>query len=100
MKKANCHHLPVLDGGELKGIISDRDIRMAPVSEHKTRTVESMCIEEVVSVDADTSVAVAAAIMAEKHISSIIVTDQGKMAGIFTTTDACRALATLLGPTA
>ena len=34
--------------------------------------------------------------MAERHIGSALVTRGGKLVGIFTTTDACRALARVL----
>jgi CBS domain-containing protein len=34
--------------------------------------------------------------MAERHLGSALVTRGGKLVGIFTTTDACRALARLL----
>jgi len=35
--------------------------------------------------------------MAENHIGSAIVTKNDKLVGIFTVTDACRALAEVLG---
>jgi CBS domain-containing protein len=34
--------------------------------------------------------------MAERHIGSAIVTDSGKIAGVFTATDACRTFAEFL----
>lgn len=95
MKKVNCHHLPVLDGGALVGIISDRDLRLVKRADLKTVKVEDVCVEEPHQVDVDTSVATAAAVMAEHRISSVLVMEQGKLAGIFTATDACRALAAL-----
>jgi CBS domain-containing protein len=42
---------------------------------------------------------VVAGTMAKRHIGSAIITKKEKLAGIFTSTDACRALAKLLGPT-
>jgi hypothetical protein len=36
--------------------------------------------------------------MAEKKLGSAIVLEDGKVAGIFTAVDACRALAEVLGP--
>ncbi|MFX8848650.1 CBS domain-containing protein, partial [Acinetobacter baumannii] len=44
-----------------------------------------------------TPVAEVARVMAEKRIGSAIVTKNNKLVGIFTVTDACRALAQILG---
>jgi CBS domain-containing protein len=50
-------------------------------------------------VSASTPVATVARTMAENHIGSAIVTKNDKLVGIFTVTDACRALAEVLaGP--
>jgi acetoin utilization protein AcuB len=95
MNKVNCHHLPVMDGGTLVGVISDRDIRLVNKADMKRMKVEDVCVEEALQVDLDTSVGTAAAMMAERHVSSVLVTEDGKLAGIFTATDACRALAQL-----
>jgi acetoin utilization protein AcuB len=47
-------------------------------------------------VPASTPVAAVARTMAEHHIGSAIVTKNGKLVGIFTVTDACRALAEII----
>ena len=47
-------------------------------------------------VDAGASLEHVAATMAERHVGSALVTKGGKLVGIFTTTDACRALARVL----
>jgi CBS domain-containing protein len=44
-------------------------------------------IKEVVTIDGEESVAEACRIMGERHIGSLIVTSQGKPAGIFTERD-------------
>jgi acetoin utilization protein AcuB len=54
--------------------------------------VENPCI-----VPASTPVAKVARVMADNRIGSAIVTKHGKLVGIFTVTDACRALAEILG---
>lgn len=93
LQKFNCHHLPVLDGGRLVGVVSDRDIRMVKPAERANVTVDTVCVDEPLTVDVDTSLRTAARIMADKRIGSLLVTEDGKLAGIFTSTDACRALA-------
>jgi CBS domain-containing protein len=47
-------------------------------------------------VDAGEPAEAVAAAMAERHLGSALVTRAGKLVGIFTTTDACRALARVL----
>lgn len=49
--------------------------------------VKDVMIKEVVTIDGEESVAEACRIMGEKHIGSLIVTSQGKPAGIFTERD-------------
>jgi CBS domain-containing protein len=53
--------------------------------------VERPCV-----VPASTPVAIVARTMADNHIGSAIVTKNNKLVGIFTVTDACRALAEVL----
>ena len=49
--------------------------------------MKDVMIKEVVTIDGEESVAEACRIMGEKHIGSLIVTSQGKPAGIFTERD-------------
>ena len=51
---------------------------------------------DVWSVDADVPVLEAIQLMADRHVGSALVTRGDKLVGIFTTTDACRALARVL----
>jgi acetoin utilization protein AcuB len=46
-------------------------------------------------VDLDTPIAEVASTMADLHIGSALVTRKGKLAGIITTVDICRAFAEL-----
>ena len=102
MREHRFRHLPVMDHGAIAGILTDRDIKLIlgpdfgnpPENELKVRDafVEPPCV-----VDASTPVAKVAAVMAERRIGSAIVTKHDKLVGIFTVTDACRALAQVLG---
>ncbi|MCP8320781.1 MAG: CBS domain-containing protein, partial [archaeon] len=49
--------------------------------------VKDVMIKEVITIDGEKSVYEACKIMGEKHIGSLIVTSQGKPAGIFTERD-------------
>lgn len=96
MSSLGVRHLPVLDAGELVGVISDRDLKR--VSEGAADRVSDVCIDDPYAVDIDTSLFIVAMTMAEKKIGSVIVLEQGRLAGIFTAVDACRALADTLAP--
>ena len=60
------------------------------------RTARPLAPERMVRDGASTPVAIVARTMAEHHIGSALVTKDGKLVGIFTVTDACRALARIL----
>ncbi len=103
MQRHRIRHLPVTAHSAIVGIVTDRDIKLVlgpdfaypPENELRVRDV---CVEDPYVVPATTSVAVVADTMAKRHIGSAIVTKRGSLVGIFTSTDACRALARLLGP--
>ena len=95
MASLHVHHLPVLDGGELVGVVSDRDLRLVD-DESALLTVDDACVDDPVLVDVDTNLFVVAGLLADSRIGSVLVTERGQLAGIFTTTDACRVLAGLL----
>ena len=104
MREHNFRHLPVTSGGALVGILTDRDIKLVlgpdfgGTSEQELQ-VRDAYVERPCVVPASTPVATVARAMADNHIGSAIVTKEGKLVGIFTVTDACRALARVLeGP--
>ena len=98
MSSLGVRHLPVLDGGTLVGILSDRDLKLAQSPGPRPLKVSDICVDEPYAIDIDTSISIVAAEMAEKRIGSAIVLENGRIAGIFTATDACRALADVLAP--
>jgi acetoin utilization protein AcuB len=103
MQHRRIRHLPVKERGTIAGIVTDRDIKLVlgpdfgypPEKELKVRDV---CVEDPYIVPASTPVAVVADTMAKRHIGSAVITKKEVLVGIFTTTDACRALARLLTP--
>ena len=102
MSRFGVRHLPVLDGGKLRGILSDRDIKTAMTfkgANLKQMTVEDACTQEAYVTHPDSLLQKVAIEMAERRYGSAVVTDEDdKVVGIFTTTDACRALGTVLDP--
>ena len=89
-------HLPVVDDGIPIGIVTDRDIKLVlgPDFAYPTPdelTVEQVMTQETYSVDLETRVDIVLDHMASNHIGSALVTRKGKLVGVFTATDACRA---------
>lgn len=101
MDALDVRHLPVVSGHTLVGVISDRDIRLRWTPEENEPdspklTVKDVCIDDPYSVDIETPLTEVVRAMAARHIGAAIITKSGRLAGIFTATDACRTLADLL----
>ena len=99
MRSHKIRHLPVLEGGKLVGIVTERDLHLVETLrdvDPTSVTVEDAMSEHVYAVDPDTSLDVVAETLAEHKYGSAVVMQNGKVVGIFTTNDACRALAELL----
>lgn len=99
MRKYKIRHLPVLEHGELVGLVSERDLTLVEsfkvVNSGQVRVSDAMS-EDVFSVDAETPIAQVAQRMAHDRLGSAVVTRNGKVTGIFTGIDALRALDFLL----
>ncbi len=94
----HVRHLPVMQNHELKGIISDRDIKLLLGPElgspdPATLTVEDAYVDECYKVDIDTPLVTVLSALAERHIGAALVTREDRLAGIFTALDGCRAYA-------
>jgi CBS domain-containing protein len=99
LEKLHCHHLPVRDAGRLVGVLTDSDIafaaRIHPDLAHVK--VEDACTTEPLTVDIDTDLRTAVALMLERRVDSVLVMtveDGGEpvLDGIFTLRDAARVL--------
>jgi CBS domain-containing protein len=95
-------HLPVLDlNGVIRGILSDRDIKMhQAVSDdpdfHSKTKVSEIYIQHPYTVTENTSASEVLEHMYTKRIGSVLVSSQGKLSGIFTSMDACRVLSGMI----
>ena len=99
MNEHRIRHLPVLHGGRLLGILTDRDIKLIEsfrdVDAAKVRVDEAMT-EQPYSVSPEAPLDEVAETMAANKYGSAVVMQNQKVVGMFTTVDACQALAQLL----
>jgi acetoin utilization protein AcuB len=99
MRKLHLRHLPVLKGGKLVGILTDRDIKLVMSFKDVDPTalkVEEACTPDPYITKPDAPLNEVVAIMAEKKYGCALIVDNEKLVGIFTETDAYKALAELL----
>lgn len=95
MQKHGIRHLPVLHGGKLDGIVSDRDLGMiAGLNEVNpdNTTVEEAMTQEAYTVDKDTPLVDVLKEMLEHKYGSAVVVESDKIIGIFTTYDSLQLL--------
>lgn len=108
-REHRIRHLPVVSGGEVVGIVSDRDLRLAlpsPLapSGDDTAAVERTPIErvmtrEVVTIGPYDSVEDAAKLMHRHRIGALPVVDaHGALLGMLSESDVLAAFAEMLGP--
>ncbi len=94
-------HLPVQQQQSVVGLISERDIQVTIAARPDTNTFSQLqvcdvCTQDPYVVSMDEALADVLDAMAARHIGSVVVTRHGKLAGVFTSTDACQAFAALL----
>jgi len=95
MRSYGVRHLPVLDGGKLTGILSQRDALLVETLRDVDPAkvpVEDAMSTDVYVVAPETPLEVVAGAMAEHKYGCAVVMDGKHVVGIFTTVDALRAL--------
>jgi acetoin utilization protein AcuB len=95
MVRHDIRHLPVKRGDALVGVLSDRDLKRAldPALGYPPKEelfVRDVYMPEAYVVDVGEPLDRVLEHMATHHIGSALVTLNGRLAGIFTATDACR----------
>jgi acetoin utilization protein AcuB len=99
MRENGIRHLPVLVGGKLQGIVSERDLSLVETLrdvDPEMVTVEEAMSPVVYTVAPDAPLDEVADHMAEHKIGSTIVLRGDTVAGVFTAVDGLRALAAVL----
>jgi acetoin utilization protein AcuB len=108
MRRHQIRHLPVVNGNNLVGIVTDRDVRRASpsllsgIAEDKYKEVldetqvSKIMTREPFTVRLDTEVEEAVRLLVDKKISSLPVVNGPELVGIFTEVDALRMLLEVL----
>ncbi len=99
MREYGVRHLPVMHGNRLVGVVSDRDVAIITSLDDvnpELITVEDAMTSDVLSVGPDAALDEVASLMAERKAGSVVVEQNNKVVGIFTTVDGMLALAELL----
>lgn len=101
MRQFRIRHLPVLHGGKLVGMVSERDLHLIETLRGVNPaevTVEEAMSQDVYTVTPEVPLREVAQTLYHKRYGSAVVLDGKKshVVGVFTTTDALAALAQLL----
>jgi len=99
MLEHDVRHLPVVRGTALVGVLFKSDLKMVQALDPavvRPIKVEAVMVTEYYTVAPDEALDVAAREMSKRKWGSALVIDQGKVVGVFTTTDALRALSDAL----
>ena len=99
MQDHGIGHLPVKKGDELVGVLSDRDLLRVEGEDGSGATgmhVRDLLLGEPLAVDIGMPLDQVVTIMAKRRIDCAVVLKEGRLAGIFTTIDACRVFGELL----
>jgi acetoin utilization protein AcuB len=99
MRERDIRHLPVVDGGNLVGVVSQRDLYLVGTLrsvDPAFASVREAMTAEPYAVAPDTPLDEVVTVMASRRYGSTVVVDRGSVIGVFTTVDALHALSTLL----
>ncbi len=100
LERHKVRHLAVVYDGQIVGVLSDRDVRQVMTLEGGERgltPVFALCSKPAYVVDKSEPLSSVLGEMARHHYGCALVTEDGKLSGIMTTTDVCRLLAERLG---
>lgn len=97
MQEHGLRHLPVLEEDKVVGEVSERDLRVWGLRPElgKSTSIRHIMIENPFIIDPGAPLDEVAKEMAERKLGCAIVVQAGRLVGMFTVTDAMRALARL-----
>jgi acetoin utilization protein AcuB len=96
MREHEVRHLPVVKNHKLLGLLTDRDLKRALDPDLGLPPKDELFVRDVYRpdpyvIDDHSPLDDVLEHMATHHLGSALVTKHGRLAGIFTSTDACRA---------
>ncbi|MBK7583686.1 MAG: CBS domain-containing protein [Myxococcales bacterium] len=101
MQKHGIRHLPIKKDSELVGVVTERDLKIAAVVStaagvEQEIALRELCDTEPYVVELHVRMDEVVREMARRRVDSAMVVRDGRLAGIVTATDVCRAYAELL----
>ncbi len=95
MEQGSMGSILVKKDGDPSGIITDRDfaIRIAAHSVSMDTPVEKIASFSLITINANDSILDAAKLMSDKKIRKLVVSEEGKVVGIITSTDLVNKIA-------
>lgn len=95
MQSHNIHHIPVMNNGNIVGVITETDIEsrqklMDSGDNEKPLEVLHVPMSKAYIVDINEPLENVLLTMANKRIGATVITKHGKLVGVFTYIDACR----------
>jgi len=110
-KKHHIRHIPVVQGNNIKGMLSHTDLMRISfadaIDEHEEVvdtivynmfTIPQVMVHDIVSVNPDTTIKEVAEILSKREFHALPVVDNGKLVGIVTTTDLINYLLECIEP--
>jgi acetoin utilization protein AcuB len=92
MLEHGIHHLPVIDGEKIAGILDKDDL----ADDKKNPVVGTLHLKTPHVIDLNDRLDNILIFMADKRVETVLVTRNEKLVGIFSVTDACREFADYL----
>ena len=87
-RSKHVRHLPLLDGDDLVGIVSDRDLRLSVGRGQLEGTpVGELGRDELVTIEPDAKLSSAAELLVRHHIGALPVVERSRLVGLVTSSD-------------
>ncbi|WP_338752832.1 CBS domain-containing protein [Bacillus sp. FJAT-52991] len=82
MESLNIGAIPVVNNGQVVGMVTDRDLVIRGLANQQGSTVSDVMSNNIVSISPDASLEEAAALMAQHQVRRLPVIENGQLAGI------------------